>query len=151
MHNVREIYQYPPRMMTHSSIAKISATAIATAGLSLLALTHSLQAAPVTYHFTVEVTEGSLAGNTFEGEFTYEDSALTGQGEEVLRVEDGLSASMTMLGQTIAETDDVDYPDYPQLLFSDGEVDRLEFWAESEDRGSWWTLPGWDVTLELQE
>ena len=128
-----------------------TATAIATAGLSLLTLTHSLQAAPVTYHFTVEVTEGSLAGNTFEGEFTYEDSTLTGQGEEVLRVEDGLSVSMTMLEQTITETDDVDYPDYPQLLFTDGAVERLELWGESEERGSWWNLPGWDVTLELQE
>lgn len=124
---------------------------IAIAGLSLLTLTQCTQSIPVTYHFTVEVTKGGLAGNTFTGEFTYDESALSGEGAEILRVEDGLSVSMTMLGETITETEDVDYPDFPQLQFEDGEVKRLEFWAESEERGSWWGLPGWEVTLELQE
>ena len=132
-------------------MTQFTPSAIAAAGLSLFALTTSVQAAPVTYRFTVEVTEGSLAGNTFEGAFTYEDSLLAGEGEEVLQVEDGLIVTMTMLGQTITEMDDVDYPEYPQLLFTDGEVERLELWAESEDRSNWWDLPGWNVTLELQD
>ena len=110
-----------------------------------------VQAAPVNYHFTVEVTEGSLAGNTFEGEFSFDDETISGEGEEVVQVEDGLTVSMTMLGETITESQDVDYPDYPQLLLVDGDVERLEFWAESEERGSWWDLPGWEVTVELQE
>ncbi|MGK7911136.1 MAG: hypothetical protein AB4050_06575 [Synechococcus sp.] len=125
-------------------------TVFALAAYALLPIA-PVQAAPVSYRFTVEVTEGSLAGNTFEGMFSFDDDAVSGEGEEVLQVEDGLSVSMTMLGETIIESQDVDYPDYPQLTLMNGDVERLEFWAESEERGSWWDLPGWEITVERLE
>ena len=99
----------------------------------------------------VEVTEGSLAGNTFEGMVSFDDDAISGEGEEVLQVEDGLSVSMTMLGETVNELQDVDYPEYPQLTLMDGVVEQLDFWAESEQRASWWDLPGWEITVERVE
>lgn len=117
---------------------------------SLLAIAPAYSA-PVSYRFTVEVTEGSLAGNTFEGMVSFDDDAVSGEGEEVLQVDDGLSVSMTMLGETVNELQDVDYPEYPQLILMDGEVKRLEFWAESEQRASWWDLPGWEITVEPVE
>ena len=124
---------------------------MAVMGLSLLFLTQcAKQPNPVTYGFTVEVTEGSLAGNTFTGEISYDESALTGRGQEILRWEDGLTVRMTMLGETVTEFEDVDFPDFPQLLFVDGTLERLEFWVESEERGSWWDLPGWNISLQRQ-
>lgn len=120
-----------------------------TAG-SLLAISPAYSV-PITYRFTVEVTEGSLTGNTFEGMISFDDEAVSGEGEEVLLVEDGLSVTMTMLGETINELQDVDYPQYPQLTLVDGDVERLDFWAESEQRASWWDLPGWEVTVERVE
>ncbi|MEM9567957.1 MAG: hypothetical protein AAF974_06575 [Cyanobacteria bacterium P01_E01_bin.34] len=120
-----------------------------TAG-SLLAISPAYSV-PITYRFTVEVTEGSLTGNTFEGMISFDDEAVSGEGKEVLLVEDGLSVTMTMLGETINELQDVDYPQYPQLTLVDGDVERLDFWAESEQRASWWDLPGWEVTVERVE
>ncbi|MEL7086329.1 MAG: hypothetical protein AAF268_17635 [Cyanobacteria bacterium P01_A01_bin.3] len=117
---------------------------------SLLAISPAYSA-PITYRFTVDVTEGSLAGNTFEGMVSFDGDAISGEGEEVLQVEDGLSVSMTMLGETINELQDVDYPEYPQLTLMDGDVERLDFWAESEQRANWWDLPGWEITVERVE
>ncbi len=127
----------------------IATLAIATSStlLSPLLGTTIAQALPVTYDITITVTDGSLKGNTFTGSFTYDDEKLTYSGQESLSPKDGISATMNFLGKDYNATDDADYPDYPQLIFQDGAFERLEFWVESDTRGSWWDTPGWNIEL----
>ena len=47
---------------------------------------HPSLAKPITYDFTVEVSQGSLAGNTYTGSFSYDDEQLTGVGKEEIGV-----------------------------------------------------------------
>lgn len=123
-----------------SAIATVAATLVAIDGLPV-------QALPVTYDFTVVVTQGSLAGNTFNGSFSYDDSTLSGVGVEEIGVVDGLTITMTFFGQDYLETADIDYPAFPKLIFDEGEIQRLDFWIEPGERGVWWGLPGWEIEL----
>lgn len=103
-----------------------------------------------TYDFTVNVTQGALAGQTYSGSFRFDDSSLIGSGDETLTVEDGLTVQMNFFGRDYTEIDDADYPAFPQLQFEDGEIHRLDFWIESGERVIWWDLPGWEVHLVPQ-
>lgn len=61
--------------------------ALATAGtvLSLTAInTSSVQAAIITYDFTVNITSGSLLGNQYNGFFSYDDASPSGAGNLLL-------------------------------------------------------------------
>ena len=104
----------------------------------------------VTYNFTIDVTAGPLADNTYEGSFTYDPASIAGEGTEEIGVDDGLTASINFYGEDFSEADDSDYPDYPKLVFEDGEVVLLDFWVEEGDRIVWWNAPGWEVTLSEQ-
>ena len=108
-------------------------------------------AEPVTYDFTVTVSAGALEGQSFRGSFSYDDDAIEGVGTETLDSGDGLEVRMDFRGNDYRETDDVRYPDYPQLRFADGEIEQLDFWAEPTEPQVWWTLPGWTVELERRE
>lgn len=126
----------------------IASLAIAT-GSTLLStvLATAAQALPVTYDITITVTDGSLKGNTFTGSFTYDDEKLTYDGQESLSPDDGIAVTMNFLGKDYDATADADYPEFPQIIFQDGAFERLEFWVESEQRGSWWDTPGWNIEL----
>lgn len=102
----------------------------------------------VTYQFWVNVTAGPLAGNTFNGTFTYDANSIVGQGTEIVGVDNGLSVNMDFLGETYTETADTSYPAFPQLVLQDGEVQQLDFWIEPGPRVNWWNLPGWQVDLK---
>ncbi|MGB3401468.1 MAG: hypothetical protein WBA77_02120 [Microcoleaceae cyanobacterium] len=107
----------------------------------------AVQAAPVTYDFTVVVTEGSLSGNTFSGSFSYDDAMIEGVGTETVGVEEGLKVNMNFLGEDYTETADIDYPKFPRVIFEAGEIQRLDYWIEPGERGIWWGLPGWEIEL----
>lgn len=123
--------------------------AIATGGL--LGLVSSVdapvQAAPVTYDFTVTVTTGTLAGKSFNGSFSYDDAQLKGEGTETLGVAQGLSVCMNYIGGQYREKDDSSYPTFPKLIFENGKITQLNFWVQPDRRVEWWNLPGWDVAL----
>lgn len=122
--------------------------AIATVAMLSLAIDgRPLQALPVTYDFTVEVTQGTLTGNTFSGSLTYDDEAIIGTGIEEIGVENSLTVTMEFLGETYSETFDSQYPEFPKLRFEDGEIQHLDFWIEPGERIIWWHLPGWEVNL----
>ncbi|MEM8638480.1 MAG: hypothetical protein AAGG51_06695 [Cyanobacteria bacterium P01_G01_bin.54] len=131
---------------------KSSIAAIAAFSLSLFPnLTPAAFARDVGYRFTVTVTAGSLAGNTFEGVLVYDDATLTGVGRETLTVDaetGDLRVIMELLGQFYTEAEDADAPNFPQLVFEDGEIQQLDFWLEPGPRVNWWALPGWAVELE---
>ncbi|MEB3230746.1 MAG: hypothetical protein VKJ64_07040 [Leptolyngbyaceae bacterium] len=102
---------------------------------------------PTVYHFTIDVTAGSLTGMSFDGSFCYDAAGVSGEGTEIIGVDEGLKTSVLFFGEVYTEADDSNYPEFPQLTFTDGEVEQLDFWIEPGDRLMWWDLPGWDVTL----
>ncbi|MEG3835595.1 MULTISPECIES: hypothetical protein [unclassified Microcoleus] len=128
------------------AILKLS-VAIATTLLSTVVTATQADAVPVTYDFTIAVTKGGLAGNTFNGSFTYDDAKLKGTGVEELGINEGLTTCLNYLGRTYRETDDTSYPTFPTLRFEDGKITQLNFWIQPNQRVNWWNLPGWEVKL----
>jgi hypothetical protein len=125
---------------------------IAIAALSTAVITTSLaHASTITYDFTVNVTQGSLAGKTFNGTFSYDDATLKGTGIEELGVAQGLTACMNYFGRNYSETDDTSYPAFPKLVFEDGKIKQLDFWIQPNKRLNWWDLPGWEVNLSMRK
>ena len=128
------------------AISKLS-VAIATTLLSTVVTATQAYAVPVTYDFTITVTKGGLAGNSFNGSFTYDDANLKGKGVEELGIDEGLTTCLNYLGRTYRETDDTSYPTFPKLRFEDGKIAQLNFWIQPNQRVNWWNLPGWEVKL----
>ena len=128
------------------AISKLS-VAIATTLLSTVVTATQAYAVPVTYDFTITVTKGGLAGNSFNGSFSYDDAKLKGKGVEELGIDEGLTTCMNYLGRTYRETDDTSYPTFPKLRFEDGKITQLNFWIQPNQRVNWWNLPGWEVKL----
>lgn len=128
------------------AISKLS-VAIAATLLSTVVTATQACAVPVTYDFTITVTKGGLAGNTFNGSFSYDDAKLKGKGVEELGIPEGLTTCLNYLGRTYRETDDTSYPTFPTLRFEDGKITRLNFWIQQNQRVNWWNLPGWEVKL----
>ncbi len=129
-----------------SAISKLS-VAIATTLLSTVVTATQAYAVPVTYDFTITVTKGGLAGNSFNGSFSYDDAKLKGKGVEELGIDEGLTTCINYLGRTYRETDDTSYPTFPKLRFEDGKIAQLNFWIQPNQRVNWWNLPGWEVKL----
>ncbi|AFZ07139.1 hypothetical protein Osc7112_2729 [Oscillatoria nigro-viridis PCC 7112] len=128
------------------AISKLS-VAIATTLLSTVVTATQAGAVPVTYDFIVTVTKGGLAGNSFNGSFTYDDAKLKGTGVEELGIAEGLTTCINYLGRTYRETDDTSYPNFPTLRFEDGKIAQLNFWVQPNQRVSWWNSNGWEVKL----
>jgi hypothetical protein len=84
---------------------------------------------------------------SFDGSFCYDAAVVSGEGTEIIGVDEGLKTSVLFFGEVYTEADDSNYPEFPQLTFTDGEVEQLDFWIEPGDRLMWWNIPGWDVTL----
>ena len=124
----------------------ISGIAIAASTMMVIDVHPSL-AKPITYDFTVEVSQGSLAGSIYTGSFSYDDEQLTGVGKEEIGVTDGLKVQMNFFGEDYTEADDRDYPGFPKLIFENGNIQYLDFWVEPNERVVWWGTPGWKVEL----
>ncbi len=126
--------------------------AIATAALSTAVITTSQAlASTVSYDFTVNVTKGSLAGKSYNGSFSYDDSTLKGTGVEELGVAQGLKACINYAGRNYSETNDRDYPAFPKLVFENGKIKRLDFWVQTNKRVVWWNSRGWEVKLSMRQ
>ncbi|UNU24979.1 hypothetical protein [Microcoleus vaginatus] len=134
------------RKASVQAISKLS-VAIATTLLSTVVTATQAYAVPVTYDFTITVTKGGLAGNSFNGSFSYDDAKLKGTGVEELGIAEGLTTCLNYLGRTYRETDDTSYPTFPTLRFEDGKITQLNFWIQPNQRVNWWNLPGWEVKL----
>ncbi len=119
-------------------------------GLSIINV-NLASAKPVTYDFTVNVVKGSLKGNTYNGHFSYDNETLTGKGRETINAQNGLKVCMNFFNQMHSETKDVDYPQYPVLIFKQGQPETLDFWMESRERDIWWNRNGWEVEISPRE
>jgi hypothetical protein len=152
IHHILFTAQKPLRVT--SVLAKIPkcSVAIATAALGTVAIpTTQAYAAPIIYDFTVNVTQGALAGKSFSGTFSYDDATLKGTGVEELGVSQGLTVCLNYLGRNYRATDDTSYPTLPKLVFENGKIKQLDFWIEPNKRANWWNLPGWEVELSRRE
>lgn len=92
------------------------------------------QAAVVNYNFTVNATSGANPGQYF-GSFSYDDSNLTGIGEESLDVSNGLlSVVFDYLGTRYTEVDDIDFSTglAPLVSFRDGQLLGLSYLVENQ-------------------
>ena len=58
-------------------------------------------------------------GELASGSFTYDDDLIVGIGDEVLLPPD-FTLTLSFLGQTFTEDDDIDFPDFPEIFFEDG-------------------------------
>lgn len=106
------------------------ASATAAAALSFVVMeAKTVQAATVTYDFTVDVTSGPLTGTQPSGSFSYNDSTLTGTGLETLGVAQGLSVAFNFLGKTYKETNDIEFPEFPIVQFQERKLLGLNFTA----------------------
>jgi hypothetical protein len=111
---------------------------------------NSVWAKPITYDFTVNVVEGPLQGQNFSGFFSYDDEQLTGKEREIIGVQDGLKVCMNFM-EMQDETQDIDYPEFPQLTFQQGKPETLDFWVESSPRQLWWNRNGWLVEISPRQ
>lgn len=111
------------------SIYQKLTVATATAVLSLAAMEAKIQAATITYDFTIDVTSGPLTDTEPSGFFSYDNSTLTGTGLEALGVNQGLSIAFNFLGDTYNETNDIDFPAFPIVQFQDRQLLGLSFVA----------------------
>jgi hypothetical protein len=87
----------------------------------------SVSAAIITESLKGVVTSGPFAGTVGIGTFSYDDTSLTGIGDELVTPLEGLALEFTIFGQTFHETDDADYDLFPELDFTDGVPVFLDF------------------------
>ncbi|NES88809.1 hypothetical protein [Okeania sp. SIO2B9] len=86
--------------------------------------TNPVNAVSIIYDFEVNNLDGSLAGETYSGFFEFDDSALTGIGEEFLSVSE---LSFDFLGINYTEADG-----FPEVVFLDGDFLGLNFETDAE-------------------
>ncbi|NEP89471.1 MAG: PEP-CTERM sorting domain-containing protein [Okeania sp. SIO2C2] len=86
--------------------------------------TNPVNAASIIYDFEVSIDSGVLDGETYSGFFEFDDSALTGIGEEFLSVSE---LSFDFLDVNYTETDG-----FPKVVFLDGDFLGLNFETDAE-------------------
>lgn len=89
-------------------------------------------AAPITVLLEAEVFSGDFAGATATGTLTYDDTAIV---DDFINAESGLEVEFIFFGQTFVESDDIDFPSQPSLLFAEGGIVGFD-WVVSELDGA---------------
>ena len=117
--------------------AKVGALAALAFAVSILAPAPA-SAAPIPYDFTVTFDAGDLAGQSFDGHFTIEDTLFDGIGTEVFTptgtgfgTDVLLGFDITVDGESFTMTDDSGFPDFPWVVFQDGAFDEIDFFADN--------------------
>ena len=125
--------------------------------LTLLASSMRPAQALITQSFSVDITDGGLAGETFSGSFSYEETLLLGTGLETLGAADGISINFDFLDTTYTEVDDLGFVNgfLPEIAFVDSVFSGLNYLVDtgdlffSFDEGTGLGLPGTSFTYEL--
>jgi hypothetical protein len=124
--------------MTGTIVRQGALAAVAVAAFLFLLL-RPAEAVPVTLDFSGEIALadpanpfGMSVGDSVSGSATYESSLLTGAAFEDIRPIDGgpFALGVTIGTETFDETEDIEFPDYPRLLFRDGQFFGLDFIVE---------------------
>ncbi len=94
-----------------------------------LLMSSAVNATIITNNLFGEVLSGSFAGTTGSGSFSYDNTLITGVGDEMLLGTE-FDLEFTIFGQTFTNADDIDYPEFPELVFFDGLVVAIDFVVE---------------------
>lgn len=78
---------------------------------------------------TGTVLIGSFSGAVGTGSFTFDETLISGLGAETLTPTDGLEVEFTIFGQTFTHEDDIDFDEFPELRFFDGDIIALDFFV----------------------
>lgn len=115
--------------MSKNSIKKSTVVATDIALNSFKSQSHSpfSYSSTITYDFTVHLTSGPLAGQYFQGCFSYNDSTVKGIGSEEIGVTEGLSIYFEFLGNIYTEKDDFSFPFHPRVSLENGLLVVLDF------------------------
>lgn len=109
-------------------IKNFASLAIASLTFGLVANhAESAMAATINYDITVNNLDGSLAGNDFTGNFSFDDATLLGSGSEFLPVSD---LSFEFQGTTFTEDDDNSAS--AEVEFFDGELLGLSYSVDAD-------------------
>lgn len=87
---------------------RIQKLAMACMAMALSLGASTSMAAPVNYNFNGAVDSGTLLGETYAGQFSFDDAALTGSGNEFLSVS---SLSFNFLGNAFDQSNGVAPPE----------------------------------------
>ena len=118
----------------------IAITGVACVAIGSAVAPNAAQAAIITNNFRVDATTGSLANQSFFGNFSYNDAALSdpnipidpSNGNQLINLSNGLlSLSFNFLGKTYTEQSDSAQPDFPKLNFNGGLFQGLDFFVEA--------------------
>ncbi len=92
-------------------------------------------AATLLQPFSIDVTSGDLAGETFSGSLSFKDSLLSGVGQEIVTAEDGLTLDFDFSGTTFTEADDFGFETglFPEVSFLDGSFSGLNYVVDTGD------------------
>ena len=82
-----------------------------------------------TVSFNTGVLSGPLAGATGTGTLTFDETLLTGVGDESLDpfTDSSFAVVLLMFGQTFTASDDIDFPDFPRAAFLNNIWEGLDF------------------------
>lgn len=104
-------------------LAKYLGYATVVTAISVVAIAPKpVQAAIVKYNFTV-----TSDADQYFGYLKYDDSTLTGLGNEIIGVENGLAVTFNYLGNTYTEKDDPEYDFFPIVTFDNGKIQGLSY------------------------
>ena len=101
--------------------------------LAFMLLPASSALALITEPLSGEVFIGPATGEMALGSFTYDETLITGVGDEEIDAIDGLLVELTFVGKTFFETDDIDFDSFPILGFEDGLPVFLDFVVDDTD------------------
>ncbi|MFN6571477.1 PEP-CTERM domain protein [Nostoc minutum NIES-26] len=111
-------------------LAKNFGVATVAVAISVAAGAIPTQAAVVNYDFMVNAIAGDYPGQYY-GSFSYDDSTLTGTGEETLGINNGLSIAFNYLGIKYTEKNDIDYGyGAPFVSFQNGNLLGINYLVE---------------------
>ncbi len=96
----------------------------------------TVSAAPLPFDFTVTFNSGPLATTEAYGHFTIDDIDFDGVDFEVFTpvgstfgTDTLLDLGLTIDGHTFTMSDDILFPEFPVVLFLDGDLYEVNFWV----------------------
>ena len=137
------MYTCKPQFTRNPQIVDVSYLGVfAMARIAILFCVFSLfslvsASAGVTSTFSVEVTDGPLAGEGGSGSFWYDLEWIEEEGEKVLQSADGWTIDFTFLGHVYTVEDGKDFADekFPELTFNDGVPILMDYHVETDTVG----------------
>lgn len=91
-------------------------------------------AATITHGFDVIDEFGTLL--TTDGVLSYDNALVDEAGESKLDVSDGISLMFSVLGESFDETNDIDYPSFPEFVFFDGIITFIDYIVRDGENGA---------------